>query len=252
MRTVDGLVAAGGPAGAALDEGRVVPSADEQLAGAGLLLEVALKAERLVAGLEHFRVHRAMRIVTGGAVVAQRLVLEDERPALGLVAFEAGLVRGGQLGAAAEDRVTLVRIVTLAARYLVRRMRVWQRKLAAFVQMALEAGFRIARGIDDIVHPAAYVGVNAAGAMAGFATHVLRIVPAGHQLCVGRVLEPAGDILVALRAFLGADEFRAGNLRRHEHRSIHHHAGDEQQSPNGSAAEDDGVFSPTRAEGHDE
>ena len=63
-------MAAGAPAGAALDEGRVIPAADQQLSGNCLLLEVTLKAERLVARLEHFGVHRAVRIVTRGAVVA--------------------------------------------------------------------------------------------------------------------------------------------------------------------------------------
>ena len=104
----------------------------------------------------------------------------------------------------------------------------------------------------DVARAAALGGMDAARAVARLAAHVLRILATRHQLGVGGIVETAGDILVALRAVLGADELRAGNLGRHHHRAIHHHAGDEQQSPEGRAAEDNGISGTTGPRDHGE
>ena len=101
MRAVDRLVAAGGPAGAAGEERGVVATADEDDAGRGLLLEVALQAEVGVAALEHLGVHGAVRVVAGDAALAGRLVLEHIRAALLDVALQAGWTSNGPLKKAA-------------------------------------------------------------------------------------------------------------------------------------------------------
>ena len=49
MRAVDRLVAARAPAGASGEERAVIASANEDASGRGLLLEMALQAEILVA-----------------------------------------------------------------------------------------------------------------------------------------------------------------------------------------------------------
>ena len=70
----------------------MVTTADEQRTAGGLLLEVALQAERLIALRQHPLVHRTVRLVTGKAAFPQRLVLEDKAP-LGGMTLETGLVR---------------------------------------------------------------------------------------------------------------------------------------------------------------
>ena len=146
----------------------MIAAADEQLAGGRLLLIVALEAQRLVTRLEHLRVHRAVRIVTRGAVVAQRFVFENEGAALGLVAFQARFIRALKLRATADDRITLVGIVTVAAGHLpvCDRVAVLECELTALVEMALVARFRVPRRIDDIVRAAAFLGVHAPGTVA--------------------------------------------------------------------------------------
>ena len=78
---MDRFVAARGPAGALLQAQGVVRSANENLAAADLL-EVAPQAQVGVAHLQHLGVDRAMRGMTDGAALTQRLVLEHERTAL--------------------------------------------------------------------------------------------------------------------------------------------------------------------------
>lgn len=202
VRAVDGLVAAGGPARTALDVSGVVTTTDQELAGRRLLLIVALQTERLVTGLEHLLVHRAVRVVTGGAIIAQGFVLEDVRPALGFVALQAGVIHGLQLRAATHDGVTLVRIMTVRTGHFARRVRMRQREFAALVQVTLEAGVRVLRRIDDVVDAPTRLRVQAARAVAGFATDVLGVVSRGDQLGVGRVMETTGDGFVTLRAVL--------------------------------------------------
>ena len=94
------LVATRRPASALLQAQRVVRSANEQLAAADLL-KVASQAEVRIANLEHLGIDRAVRRVAGRAALAQGLVLEHERSALGGMAAKAEFVLREQRGASA-------------------------------------------------------------------------------------------------------------------------------------------------------
>ena len=137
------LMATGAPAGAPPQPTRraVVGTANDN-PGWRLLLEVAAEAEIGVARNQHLLVNRSMRVVTGRASFAHRLVLEDKRPALSGVALTAGVVLGEQGGSTAPHRRALVRVVTIAATHLPaqHRVTVGQLKLPFLVQMTLEAG----------------------------------------------------------------------------------------------------------------
>ena len=67
----------------------MVLSADQNPSRRGLLLEMALEAERLVAGDQHLRVDRSVWLVACGAALAQCLVFKYERPELRRVALAA-------------------------------------------------------------------------------------------------------------------------------------------------------------------
>ena len=72
---------------------RSVHLADQQLPCGGLALEVAFEAEGLVARDQHDGIDRTVRIVAGGASLAQSLVFEYKRSALRRVTLEAGFCR---------------------------------------------------------------------------------------------------------------------------------------------------------------
>ena len=92
MGPMDGLVAAAAPTRAPAHKTGMVYFSDQQLPRGGLLLEVAFEAEGLVARDQHDGVDRSMRVVAGGAALAQGPVLEHKRPPLGGMALEAGFV----------------------------------------------------------------------------------------------------------------------------------------------------------------
>ncbi len=200
---MNGLVAARGPARAARDEGGVIAPTDQQLTTDGLLLIVALQAKGLVAGAEHLVVHRAVRIVAGDAALAGGFMFEDVRALLRRVALDAGVIHVRDLGAAAADRVPVVRIMAVGAGDFTRGDRVGGRKMkfAALVQVALKTRFGRGERVDDRSGATAGLDVKAARAMAGFAPDVLGIVALSEQarMCCGG--EPAGDVSVAVLAF---------------------------------------------------
>ena len=99
MRTVNSLVATGGPTGAATDETIVVATTNQEIARTGLFLEVTLQTEGLITGLQHFVVHRTVGRVTDHAAFAGRFMFEDKGTALSLMAFETGVIGPGQLHA---------------------------------------------------------------------------------------------------------------------------------------------------------
>src|SRR6476469_1572821 len=86
---------------------------DENLAGAVLLLEMALEAEGGVALGEQALVHRAVRRMAAEAAFADRFVFENERPALGGVTLETGSVLAQQHRAAALHALGAIRPATL-------------------------------------------------------------------------------------------------------------------------------------------
>lgn len=201
----------------------MVTTADQQLAGRRLLLIVTLQTKRLVARLEHLVVNRAVRIVARGAIIAERFVLEHMRPALGFVAFQTGVVGSDQFRAAADNGVTLVRIMTVRTRHFAQRMGVRQRELTALIQMTLETSTRVLGWVDNIIDPAARLRVNTRGTVTGFTTNVLGRLTRGDQLGVGRVMKTIGDVFVTLGAVLRPNEIRPRDTGGRNNGTIHHH-----------------------------
>src|SRR5687768_12752946 len=115
MGTVNGFMAARGPAGALAEERGVITAADDDNSRGCLGLEVTLQTEVGVALHQHLIVRRAVRIVAGGADFADGFVFENERAALRGVAFHAGVALAGDGGAAAFDGLAFVRVVAIAA-----------------------------------------------------------------------------------------------------------------------------------------
>ena len=178
----------------------MVDPADKE-AAAGLLLEMAFQAEALIAHLKHFVIHRAVGIMAGGAAFAHGLMFKHERPALGDVAFKAGIVFRVQRGAAPFDGRPLVGIMAVAAAHPAFRHQVvkGEFELSALVQMAfktilggatrIDNGLALAAGSDPraarpvIDRRTPFSGrfhVKTGGAVAGFAAHIQSVGPGGH------------------------------------------------------------------------
>jgi len=143
------------PAGALRQARRMIAVANENLAVAGLLLEMAFETQRGVALGEHALVHRAMRRMATDAAFADRLVFEDERAALGGVTLETGFVVAQQhgapafhalrhIGATAFDGVAAMRIVAIGAAHFAFEDRMMMRQLESSPDfgVALETGRR--------------------------------------------------------------------------------------------------------------
>ena len=102
---------------------------------------MAFEAEISAAFGQELGVDRAVWIVATDTTVACRLMLEDERSALGGVAADAGVVFREELGAAAVLRGAFVRGVAIGARHPAfgHWMVVGQVELTSDVGMALKA-----------------------------------------------------------------------------------------------------------------
>ena len=176
---MNGFVAAGGPAGAAAQERRVILAADQDHSRSDLLLEVALEAETLIARDQHFLVHRAVRLMASPAPLAQGLVLEDEGSELRRMALATGLVLGKQLGAAALYCRAAMRIMAIPAAHfaLQHRVMVRQAELPLFIKMTLKTCVRRLPRIDDRVTRAARLVMNAPRPVARLAADVFGVVP---------------------------------------------------------------------------
>ena len=229
---MDGLVATGAPAGAAHDKTPVLNPANEQTAGGGLLLEMALEAEGLIALSQHLVIDRPMHSVAAGAAFPHRFVLEDKRAALGLVAAAAGVVELGEGAAHATHTGSFMRIVAIAAADAAFWNGVMEReiKLAALVEVAIKANLRGAARVDDVAPPAPSIDVDAAGTVARFATDFEGIGPFGAQEGVIGGFEWLGDGLVTLGAGFGSDKLCSRNLGRDDQSLFGAHAGDEHQA----------------------
>lgn len=226
MGAVDGFMTTGAPAGAPREESGVIPAADDDAPGRGLLLEMALETEVGAAGDEHLVVHGAVDAVARGTAFADGLMFEHEGPALRGVALVAGLVLGDQ-GGAAPLGVAAVRIVAIGAGHFTAFQGVMVREieLAALVQMTLETDLRGATGIDDVLAAAPGLAMQAAGTVARFASGLGRMGAPRLEACMVRPGEGAGDILMALGAIAGADEGGARDGGWYMNRSLHAGAG---------------------------
>lgn len=211
---------------------------------------MALQTERLVARLEHLGIYRAVGIMTGHATFAKRLVLEDKRPALGFVTAEASLVRTCQVRTPTHDGVATMRIMAFAAAHFADGVNMGQSELTTFIKVALEAGLRIALGIDDGVRLTTRLRVQASRTMAAFAADRLVGSVGGDQFRMRGIVELTGDRLVALHAFAGAHELSARNGWRDNDRPVDYDARHKERSPKGDSAKQDDVPIQTHALDH--
>ena|SRR6476661_8722024 len=172
------------------------------------------------------------------ASLAHRLVFIDEWAPLLCVTFEAGFVSAQESKAAGSELLLnicrgalggdpFVRFMAIAAAHLAfqHRMMMRQLKCCANVQVTLETGVRRFSRVDDRARSAASLDVQAPRSVARLATHVLCIFPFRLQSRVSGCSEVAHDLFVAGRAFLRADELRAGNAGRRENCSCRRAAG---------------------------
>ena len=256
--TMDTFVAARAPAGAAVDargvgnaigEARMVFTGnDRAIADGGGMFEMALQAEISVALDEHLLVDRAVRVMAGGAALAHGVVFKNERSFLRCMACGAGFSFILETGCApAFDGVALVRVVALGAAHFAGEdgMAVRQAEFAAFIEMTLKAGFRRFAGIDDGAFGTTGLNVLAAGTVAALAAEAFGVFALDNELGVGSGVEALDGFLVALGAFLGTHKRGASDLRRGDHRAIHHRAGNKKHGPQGDASENDCILWPT-------
>lgn len=196
----------------------MVEATNDKLPGSCLLLEVALETEISVSLGEHPGVDGTMGLMTSRATLAARLMLENERSALGNVAFPAGLLLGMETGGGGQG-TTLVRIVTITATHLafLNRMMMGQGKLPTLVQVTLETGVRGTTRVDNRVLQPAGFRVHTARSVAGFTTHLLGILTLDRELGVIGSLEVLDDRLMTLGTGLGTHKLGTGNERRRHH-----------------------------------
>ena len=100
-----------------------------------------------------------------------------------------------------------------------------QVELPALVQVTLEAGFRRFARIDNGVMRAAGLIVNASGAVARLAPDVFGVVARRLQSRVCGGFEIAGNVFMALRARVRADECRSRDARWRHDRAMHRGTG---------------------------
>src|ERR1035438_8561369 len=172
--------------------------------------------------------------MAGGAALAQRLLLEHERPALHLVALRAIFLLRKQLRAAAGVGDALVRRMALDASHPAFGHGMVARKieLAAHVRVALvTGGFNRARRFerepaaqDFPLRPSggeterrfditARILVQAARAVAGFTAGDESVFAEGEEPRMVGSLEAAADFVVTLFTIRGADVFCARHIR---------------------------------------
>ncbi len=161
----------------------VVDLSDHHLTRGSRHLSVTLEAEIGTPLHQHLVVHRAMRLVTGGAAFPHGFMFENKIPGLLAVALGAGLIGAGkgQPSRRLHDVVT-VRVVALHAVHvpLYHRVARRQAKLRVHPHMALETGLRRLAGIHNQAvegGSSARFHVAAARSVAGFTTGVDAIGP---------------------------------------------------------------------------
>jgi hypothetical protein len=245
------------PTRSLLQEARVIDVSNENVARYFLLLEMAFDTKRRVALIQQTLVDGAVRRMTDGATLAQRLMLVDKRAALLRVTLEAGLVFAQERKTAgfeflldicrrALDRDAFVYLVTIRAAHFAfdHWMVVRQRERCANFEVTLETGFRRLSWIYDGAGAPARFDVQTPGTVARLAAHVRGLLYScalcltafsgalvyNFRFCclqsrVSGRSEIAHDLFVACRAFLRADELRARDAGRSENCSTGRAAG---------------------------
>jgi hypothetical protein len=167
------------------------------------MFKMALETEIGVTLDEHLLIHRTMWIVTSRAAFAHRVVLKNKWAFLGGVALGAGLSLVLETRAAALDGIAFVGVVTFGAAHFAGHhgMAVWEAEFAAFIEVAMEAGFgRLAR-IHDGAFASTRLDVFAAGAVAAFTAGAFGVFALNDEFGVCGVIKALYGFLVALRTF---------------------------------------------------
>lgn len=213
-----GRVAARRPARRAAHERAMRGVAEDDVAGGGLRLRVALDAEVHVALVKEFLREGTMRRVAGNAAFAQRLVPEDVRPGLLAVAVRARLVqareREAALGLVDVEAVRVVALATVEPAFE-DLVTMWQPEFRVRLEVAREARLRrLARIDNELVAalstrlnvPAARPVAGLAAGLAGEARAVRVETPVrarGESAGVVRVAVGAGGVAGERRPFDG-------------------------------------------------
>lgn len=241
-------VATRGPARAVSDVARVIHVADVE-GGRNIgtsRLRVAAEAQVAVTNRQELGIDRAVRIVAGGASLAQCGVLEDKGPRLLAMALGAGLVQTSHRQAASRlHDIHPVRIMAGDAIHfpLGDGVMLRQMELGVDIEMAFVACFRIFPRIDNELLPpcptaATDRDVLARGTVARFAAvlagHLAAFETEARMSARGKC---ACDIAVTVRADLVAHEGRAFDRGSRNDGSVHRRTGGNQQDqPNQDGA----------------
>ena len=189
--------------------------------GCFLFLEMAFQAKRCVAFVQQSLVDGAVRRMADHTTLTHCLVLVNKRAALRGMTLKTSLVSAQEskaaalerllnIGAAAFDRDSLVRVVAIGAAHFAfqHRMMVRQLELRPHFQVTLETGFRRLTRIDDRVRCAAALDVQTSRPMARLAARMFFAFLLPFRLLSVRALrrgvpsKVAHDLFVAGLAFL--------------------------------------------------
>ena len=199
----------------------MIESADEDLSATSLLLKMAFQAQSGVALGKHLGIHRAVRMVTGGAPFAHRLVFKNVRPSLLGMARQADSVSTRQGRSPALDGGPAMGIVAVAATDLPLHDGMTVRQVERSTNVQVTGVTRVWRPArtDDRAGFATGFGVEAARAVARLAAGLPGIGPFGNQVRVACGLEAVHDVLVAFRTGRRSDVLGTGNRQWHVDRA---------------------------------
>ena len=175
-----------------------------------------------------------MRIVAGGAPFPDGLVLEDERSALRDMTLRAGIALTCEIKCTADDRLSFVRIMAIAATHFAMRHRMSMRQVKPpfHLQVALEADLGRAIGIDDRVPRAAAFIMQAAGPVTGLTPNIIRVYAVRFQTRVCGSSKILRDVRMTFRAGRRTHISRSRNFRRHDDHAIDSYARDQHADRN--------------------
>jgi len=171
--------------------------------------------------------------VAADAAFFQSFMLEYEGAGLGDVTLETDSVSTQQQRSAAFDllwqvrvtafdRVSDVWVVAIRAAHLAfqHRMVVRHLKSRPHFEVALETGVRRSARVNDLALIAARRNVQTSRTVAGFATHLLGVVPGSFQTRMSRGPKIPGNRFVTGLACFRTNKLRAGNAGRCEDGAI--------------------------------
>lgn len=222
--------------------------ADDQLAGPGLDLRMALQTKIIIPLHQHLGIDGPMRAVADRAPFAQGFVLESKRPRLFPMALRTRFIQPGHGQAA--GRLLDVAAMGIVAFHTIHTilhdgMVVREVDFGVNLQMALKTARWVFAGIDDeFAAPAARGDVLASSSVARFAPGhagpfwIVLVKPA-----VRADREDTRNIRVAIETSLVPDERSAFDFGRSDDRTIHgcaraeQHAGQRQHPQEKTAKE---------------